>query len=142
MSRGVNLAIILGNVGKKDQSEKVTRLSVATNEKWKDKNSGEMIQNTEWHRIVFFGKLADIVNQYVDVGSQLYVEGRIQTTKYQGNDGIERWSTDIIANKMQLLGKSDGSSERQPAPPAESYAADAEKYKNKEYGDLDDDIPF
>ena len=114
MARGVNKAIILGNVGADPDKRETTNgsavvnLSVATSEQWTDKQSGEKRENTEWHRIVMFGRLADIAAQYLSKGSQVYIEGRIQTRKWQGQDGQDRYSTEIVASDMQMAGGRGG----------------------------------
>lgn len=122
MARGINKVILVGTVGKDPEvrysqagSANVT-LSLATNESWKDKN-GEKQERTEWHRLKFFGKLAEIAGEYVKKGQQLYVEGSLRTDKYTDKQGIERYTTDIIVNEMQMLGGRP-SGERS-APPAE-----------------------
>ncbi len=109
MARGINKVILVGTVGKDPEvrysqagSANVT-LSLATNESWKDKN-GEKQERTEWHRLKFFGKLAEIAGEYVKKGQQLYVEGALRTDKYTDKQGIERYTTDIIVNEMQMLG--------------------------------------
>jgi len=108
--RGINKAIIVGSLGQ-DPDMKYTsggaaiaNISVATSESWKDKESGEKQEKTEWHRIVFFGKLAEIVGQYLKKGSQVYVEGKIQTRKWQDKEGNDRYSTEIVGGEMQMLG--------------------------------------
>lgn len=110
MSKGVNKAIIVGHLGNDPETrysqngDAITSISVATSEQWKDKSTGEKQERTEWHRITFFGKLAEIAGEYLRKGSQVYIEGRIQTDKYTDKDGIERYTTKIIANEMQMLG--------------------------------------
>jgi single-strand DNA-binding protein len=110
MARGVNKAIIVGTLGQDPEIRytanggAVANISVATNESWRDKATGEAQERTEWHRIVMFGKLAEIVQQYLKKGSQAYFEGRIQTRKWQDNEGKDRYSTEIVANEMQMLG--------------------------------------
>lgn len=145
MAKGVNKVIILGNVGNKEAFENVTKLSIATNESWKNKETGEKETATEWHKVVFFGKLAEIVNQYVEKGSQLYIEGKLQTKKYTSEDGTDRWTTDIIAKEMQMCGKSEGA-KKPPQPNADAYDEDAKryakKYENKNEDDFLDDAPF
>lgn len=107
--RGVNKAIIVGTLGQDPEIRytanggAVANISAATNEKWKDKE-GQSQESTEWHRIVMFGKLAEIAQQYLKKGSQAYFEGRIQTRKWQDKDGNDRYSTEIVANEMQMLG--------------------------------------
>jgi len=113
-NRGVNKAIIIGNLGVEPEVRhmpsggQVTNIRVATSEKWRDKNTGEDRENTEWHRIVFFGKLAEIAGEHLKKGSQVYIEGRLQTRKWQGQDGQDRYTTEIVANEMQMLGGRPG----------------------------------
>ena len=110
MARGVNKAILVGNCGKDPETRympsggAVTNVSIATSESWKDKQTGEQKEKTEWHNLVFFGKLAEIVGQYVTKGSQIYVEGSLQTRKWQDKEGNDRYSTDIKCHEMQMLG--------------------------------------
>jgi single-strand DNA-binding protein len=145
--RGVNKAIIVGNVGQDPEvrympsGSAVAELSVATTESWKDKQTGDKQERTEWHRISFFGRLAEIVGEYVRKGSQVYVEGSIRTEKWQDKSGQDRYTTKIIANEMQMLGGKGGSggsasfnqgASAPAAQPATASAAD----------DFDDDIPF
>ena len=109
MARGVNKVILVGNLGQKPEmrytqtNTAVATLSIATSESWKDKESGEQREKTEWHRVVFFGKLAEIAEQYLDKGSQLYVEGKLQTRKWQDKDGNDRWTTEIVGNQFNFL---------------------------------------
>ncbi|MDR6584772.1 single-stranded DNA-binding protein [Herbaspirillum sp. BH-1] len=110
----VNKVIIVGNLGRDPETrympngEAVTNIAVATTESWKDKNSGEKKELTEWHRITFYRKLAEIAGQYLKKGSQIYVEGRLQTRKWQDKEGVERYTTEIIADTMQMLGGRQG----------------------------------
>lgn len=111
MARGINKAIIVGTLGKNPDikhtagGSTVVNISVATNETWKDKNTGQMVEKTDWHRIVIFGKLAEIAAQYLKKGAQVYFEGKIQTRKWQDTQtGQDRYTTEIIANEMQMLG--------------------------------------
>jgi len=110
MARGVNKVILVGNLGQKPEmrytqtNTAVATLSIATSESWKDKDSGEQREKTEWHRVVFFGKLAEIAEQYLDKGSQLYIEGKLQTRKWQDKDGNDRYTTEILGNEMNMLG--------------------------------------
>ena len=119
--KGVNKAIILGTVGKDPEMRNsqngnaMTSLSLATSEKWKDKVSGQVQEKTEWHRVQFFGKLAEIVGQYVNKGSQIYVEGKITTRKWTDKEGIERYSTEIIADTMQMVGSKGQGNESRPS---------------------------
>jgi single-strand DNA-binding protein len=158
----VNKVIIVGNLGRDPETRympeggAITNISVATTEKWKDKN-GEMQEKTEWHRVAFFGKLAEIAGEYLKKGSQVYVEGRLQTRKWQDKDGQDKYMTEIVANQMQMLGSRQGmgggdrSSER-GAPdageggggssrPASGGAKPAAKSGGK-FDDFEDDIPF
>lgn len=120
MSKGINKAIIVGNLGADPETRhlpsgsSVTNISVATSDQWKDKNTGEKQERTEWHRITFFGKLAEVAGGYLRKGSKVYVEGRIQTDKWQDQSGQDRYTTKIIANEMQMLdSKGDQTSSHQ-----------------------------
>lgn len=110
MSRGINKVILVGRLGNDPEvrytaaGAPVTTISVATTESWKDRNSGERQERTEWHRVVFFGRLAEIAGQYLTKGSQVYVEGSLRTNRYTDRNGIERFSTEINANELQMLG--------------------------------------
>ena len=109
MSRGVNKVILVGNLGQKPEMRytatqtAVANLSIATTESWKDKESGENRDKTEWHRVVFFGNLAEIAEKYLDKGSSVYVEGKIQTRKWQDKDGNDRWTTEVLGNQLTML---------------------------------------
>jgi single-strand DNA-binding protein len=116
MARGVNKVILVGNLGADPETRympsggSVTNINIATTENWNDRQTGERQERTEWHRVVFFNKLAEIAAQYLRKGSQVYVEGSIRTRKWQGNDGQDRYTTEIVANEMQMLGsRGDGS---------------------------------
>ena len=152
MARGVNKAIIVGNLGRDPEvryaasGAAIANVSIATTESWKDKNSGENTEKTEWHRVVFFGRLAEIVGEYLKKGSQVYVEGRIQTRKWQDQSGNDRYTTEIVANDMQMLGgRGSGSDSYDNAGPSEAAApaagapAAGTPLPTK---DFDDDIPF
>ncbi|HXS73923.1 MAG TPA: single-stranded DNA-binding protein [Rhodanobacteraceae bacterium] len=110
MARGVNKVILIGNLGADPETRytasgaAITTVSLATSESWKDKQTGEAKERTEWHRVKFFGRLAEIAGEYLKKGRQVYVEGSIRTDKYTDKEGVERYSTDIIANEMQMLG--------------------------------------
>ena len=110
MAKGINKAVIVGTLGKdpeirySSKGRAVVNLSVATNEAWKDRETGEAQERTEWHRIVIFGKLGEIASQYLKKGSQAYFEGRIKTSKWQDKSGIDRYTTEIVASEMQMLG--------------------------------------
>ena len=144
MARGVNKAIIVGTLGQDPEvrytgsGAAVANISVATNETWKDKATGEAQERTEWHRIVMFGKLAEIAQQYLKKGSQAYFEGRIQTRKWQDQSGNDRYSTEIVANEMQMLGGRGGGAPAESDQP-QSRPAPAE---TAPIDDGFDDIPF
>jgi single-strand DNA-binding protein len=114
MARGINKVIIVGNCGQDPETRympsggAVTNLSLATSESWKDKNTGDQQERTEWHRVVFFNRLAEIVEQYVKKGSKVYVEGSLRTRKWQGQDGQDRYTTEIVASEMQMLDSRGG----------------------------------
>lgn len=125
MSRGVNKAIIIGTLGRDPEvrytgsGTAVATINVATNESWKDKQTGEQMERTEWHRIIVWGKLAEICSQYLKKGSQAYFEGRIQTKKWQDQSGADRYSTEINAHEMQMLGgkpQSHDNTDHRPKP--------------------------
>lgn len=147
----VNKAIIVGNLGKDPETrympngEAVTNIAVATTESWKDKNTGEKKEVTEWHRITFYRKLAEIAGQYLKKGSSVYIEGRLQTRKWTDKDGVERYTTEIIADSMQMLGGKPGASsgtddDYGSSAPAARPAAKPAAASN--FSDMDDDIPF
>ncbi|WP_126446681.1 single-stranded DNA-binding protein [Sulfuricystis multivorans] len=143
----VNKVILVGNLGADPEirylpnGDAVTNIRLATTESWKDKNTGERKEMTEWHRVVFYRKLAEIAGQYLKKGSQVYVEGRLRTRKWQGQDGQDRYTTEIEANEMQMLGRREGMGEAGPretgARPAPSAPA-----TNGGFSDVEDDIPF
>ncbi|MBA1149289.1 single-stranded DNA-binding protein [Ectothiorhodospiraceae bacterium WFHF3C12] len=114
MARGINKVILIGNLGKDPEvryspsGAAVTNCTLATSENWRDKQTGEQQERTEWHRIVFFGKLAEIAGEYLRKGSKVYIEGRLQTRKWQGQDGQDRYTTEIVANDMQMLDSRGG----------------------------------
>ncbi|MDH5436408.1 MAG: single-stranded DNA-binding protein [Gammaproteobacteria bacterium] len=152
MARGVNKVILVGNLGKDPEVRympsggAVTNVTLATSEQWKDKQSGEKRENTEWHRIVFFGRLAEIAGEYLKKGSQIYVEGRLQTRKWQGQDGQDRYTTEIVANEMQMLGGrggAGGGSYSNDMPDTSSVPMSKEPaMASGAADDFDDDIPF
>ena len=159
MARGVNKAILVGNLGADPEvrysasGSAVANVRIATNESWTDRQSNERRERTEWHRVVFFGRLAEVTEQYLRKGSQIYVEGRIQTRKWQGQDGQDRYTTEIVANDMQMLGGRGSAGEgaddwgRGRGAPARSPGGGAPS-RGPAYSsggsdpDLDDDIPF
>ena len=152
----VNKVILIGNLGRDPETRympeggAITNISIATTEKWKDKN-GEMQEKTEWHRVAFFGKLAEIAGEYLKKGSQVYVEGRLQTRKWQDKDGQDKYMTEVVANVMQMLGsrqgmggggaERDAPAERAPAGGGKPAGKPAAKSGGK-FDDFEDDIPF
>jgi single-strand DNA-binding protein len=147
MARGVNKVILIGNLGKDPEvrympnGNAVANITLATSESWKDKQTGEQQEKTEWHRVVMFRRLGEIAGEYLKKGSQVYIEGKLQTRKWQDNAGNDRYTTEIVADEMQMLGSRGGSAgfstgaapaQSEPAPAAASAPA----------GDFDDDIPF
>lgn len=159
-SRGINKVILVGNLGSDPEvrympnGNAVANVSLATSESWKDKTSGEQQEKTEWHRVVFFNRLAEIVEQYVKKGSKIYIEGKLQTRSWE-QDGVKRYSTEIVANEMQMLdsrgemgggmgggmggnafGGQQGPSERPQQAAAQAQPAPTN------FDNFDDDIPF
>ena len=142
--------ILVGNLGRDPETrflpsgEQVTNITVATTESWKDKQTGEKKELTEWSRVNFFGKLAEIAGQYLKKGSQVYIEGRLRTRKYTDKEGIERFATEIIADTMQMLGSRGGEQQTQPParPGQNSYAQAKGGNTTRPLSDMDDDIPF
>jgi single-strand DNA-binding protein len=122
MARGVNKVILVGTLGKDPEvrysqaGAAMTSVSVATNESWKDKVTGEKQERTEWHRVKFFGRLAEIAGEYLKKGGQVYIEGSLRTEKYTDKQGVEKYSTDIIASEMQMLGGRQDGGERGERP--------------------------
>ncbi len=149
----INKVILIGNLGADPETrylpsgDAVTNIRIATTDTWKDK-SGEKQEHTEWHRIAFFGKLAEIAGEYLKKGSPVYIEGRIRTRKWQDKEGQDRYSTEIVADRMQLLGSRGGGSEsaaREPAAASGEGGAKASPPKKGGGGgfdEMDDDIPF
>ena len=149
----VNKVIIVGNLGADPETrytpggDAVTNIRVATTDKWKDKASGEMKEQTEWHRISFWGRLAEVAGEYLKKGSQVYVEGSLRTRKWQDKEGQERYSTEIRGEVMQMLGRREGGGEgRRELPPRDSAASGEAKPAGKKpagkFDDMEDDIPF
>lgn len=135
MSRGVNKVILIGHVGQDPEVKHtaswsaIASISLATSESWKNKTTGVKEEKTEWHRVVFFGKLAEIVGQYVKKGQQIYIEGRLQTRKWQDQSGQDRYTTEIMANKMQMTGGSQDNTQPKSNTP-------------ESFDNFDDDIPY
>ena len=161
MARGVNKVILVGNLGNDPETkympsgDAVTNLSVATSESWKDKKTGEQKDRTEWHRVAMFGRLAEIAAEYLRKGSQVYIEGKIRTRKWQDQQGNDRYSTEVVANEMQMLGgrsgggapaMSGGSGGPPPGPPSQGGSGSSGDGGSSggggSSGDFDDDIPF
>ena len=153
----INKVIIVGNLGRDPENrylpsgEQVTSIAVATTDRWRDKATGEQKEATEWHRISFFGKLAEIAGQYLKKGSQVYIEGRLRTRKYTDKEGIDRYATEIIADTMQMLGSRQGAGDpsddrgsyQPPSRPAQGGGQRQQGSRPPSLSpDLDDDIPF
>lgn len=140
MARGINKVILVGNLGNDPEinfgtsGNAIVNITVATSESWKDKNTGQKADKTEWHRVVMFNRLAEIANEYLKKGSKVYLEGKLQTRKWQDKTGADRYTTEIVANEMQMLDSKQGGTQSQPvAQPASSG----------DFDDFDtDDIPF
>ncbi|MBV0933860.1 single-stranded DNA-binding protein [Marinobacterium weihaiense] len=176
MARGINKVILIGNLGTDPEvrympsGNAVTNVNLATSESWKDKQTGQMQERTEWHRIVFFNRLAEIAGEYLRKGSKVYIEGSLRTRKWQGQDGQDRYTTEIVANEMQMLdsrggegggyqqgggypqqnndpmgyGQPQQAPRRQPAPQpsAPSQPQQPPQQPAPGFDDFDDDIPF
>lgn len=159
----VNKVILVGNLGKDPETryapsgDAITNITLATTDSWKDKATGEKKENTEWHRVVFFGRLAEIAGEYLKKGRSIYVEGRIKTRKWQDKDGQDRYTTEVVADQMQMLGSREGmggggadegggggrSSGSSGAGGGERAAKPAaKKPAGAGFDDMDDDIPF
>jgi len=157
MARGINKVILIGNLGADPETRampsgsQVANLRIATSESWRDKTSGEQQERTEWHRVALFGRLAEIAAEYLRKGSQVYIEGKIRTRKWQDKEGKDRYTTEIIADQMQMLGgrgggggaSSEPRSSSRPAPASEDRsAAPVDEGGGGGGGEFDDDIPF
>ena len=155
MARGVNKVIIVGNLGRDPETRampsgsSVCNLNIATSESWKDRQSGEQQERTEWHRVVMFNRLAEIAAEYLHKGSQVYIEGSLRTRKWQDKQGVERYTTEIVANEMQMLGgRGGGAGASAGAPQAEGGRERSEMEPvaaaggGTERDEFDDDIPF
>jgi single-strand DNA-binding protein len=156
MARGINKVILVGNLGADPETRytasgsAVTRIRVATSESWRDKQSGENQERTEWHRVVFFSRLAEIAGEYLRKGSQVYIEGSLRTNKWQDQSGQDRYTTEVIANEMQMLGSRGGDSapssssggfrDTQPSRPKKEPAQAPSPEAEDTF--TDDDIPF
>lgn len=165
MARGINKVILVGNLGQDPETRympngnPVTNVSVATSESWKDKQTGQQQERTEWHRVVLFNKLGEIAGQYLKKGSKVYVEGSLRTRKWQGQDGQDRYSTEIVASEMQMLDSRGGGGEYSQQPqdnnwgeseaqgsaplkPSQSQPKPQAPDQTAGFNDFDDDIPF
>ncbi len=154
MARGINKVILVGNLGADPETRysasgsAITNVSLATTDSWRDKASGEQQERTEWHRVVFFNRLAEVAGEYLRKGRQIYVEGRLQTRKWQDKDGQDRYTTEIVASEMQMLGGREDSS----GAPASGQASRSSGFRDKPQPAVaetqgsadfqDDDIPF
>jgi single-strand DNA-binding protein len=154
MARGINKVILVGNLGADPETrympsgKAVTNIRIATSEGWKDKQTGDMQERTEWHRVVLFDKLGEISAEYLRKGSQVYIEGSLRTRKWQDKEGKDQYSTEIVAREMQMLGArsgagagggmSEGRAERRPSPASEERSSPPPA----DDGQFDDDIPF
>jgi single-strand DNA-binding protein len=148
MARGVNKVILVGNLGKDPEvrympnGNAVANVTLATTESWKDRQTGEQQEKTEWHRVVMFRRLGEIAGEYLKKGSQVYIEGKLQTRKWQDNAGNDRYTTEIVANEMQMLGGRGGGSAGFQADSAPAPAAQTPAPATAGADDFDDDIPF
>jgi len=161
MSRGVNKVILVGNLGKDPETRympsgsAVTNLTLATSESWKDKQTGDQQERTEWHKIAMFGRLAEIAAEYLRKGSQVYIEGKLRTRKWQDKEGKDRWTTEIVADEMQMLGSKGGGGASAGASAGAGAMGGAAAAGGSSGGgraavndsgappgDFDDDIPF
>ena len=147
MARGINKVIIVGNLGQDPDTKAmpsgmtVANLRIATSESWKDKQTGEMKEQTEWHSVALFGRLAEIAGEYLRKGSQVYIEGRLRTRKWQDKQGNDRYTTEIVGNEMQMLGGGRGAMGGGEGRGAARTEAEPVR-SSTEKDDFDDDIPF
>ena len=143
MARGINKVILVGNLGADPETRympsgsAVTNIRVATSESWKDKQTGDQQERTEWHNVAMFNRLAEVAAEYLRKGSQVYIEGKLRTRKWQDKQGNDRYTTEIVANEMQMLGGRGGGGADAPAARREPAAV-----ADPGADDLDDDIPF
>lgn len=152
MARGINKVILVGNLGADPETRytasgsAITNIRIATTEAWKDKTSGEQQERTEWHRVVFFNRLAEIAGEYLRKGSQVYVEGTLRTRKWQDKDGHDRYSTEVVANEMQMLGGRGGDNPDRSAQGGgfrdTQHSAQQVADAPADDGFAEDDIPF
>jgi single-strand DNA-binding protein len=158
MARGINKVILVGNLGKDPEGKfmpngnAVTNITIATSESWKDKQTGQQQERTEWHRVVFFNRLAEIATEYLKKGSKIYLEGSLRTRKWQAQDGQDRYTTEIVASEMQMLDSRGGSSDyassgadsnlSKPISNTEMASKEITETQGSVSNDFDDDIPF
>ncbi len=151
MARGINKVILIGNLGQDPEVKympsggAVCNITVATTESWTDRDSGEKQERTEWHRVVMFRRLAEVAGEYLRKGSKVYIEGRLQTRKWQGQDGQDRYTTEVIANDMQMLDSRGGGTaafDSQPPPAEKTPSSPSASAGSRPADDFDDDIPF
>jgi single-strand DNA-binding protein len=152
MARGINKVILVGNLGADPDTrympsgKAVTNIRIATSESWKDRTTGDQQERTEWHTVVLFDKLGEIAAEYLRKGSQVYIEGSLRTRKWQDKEGKDRYSTEIVARDMQMLGGRGGAGASGSAEPRPSRSAPAEDRSStpppSDVGEFDDDIPF
>lgn len=142
MARGVNKVVLVATLGKDPEvrygqsGNAMANVTMATSEQWKDKQTGEKQEKTEWHRVVFFNRLAEIVAEYLKKGSQVYIEGKLQTRKWTDKEGNDKYTTEIVANEMQMLGgRQDNNQGQQQAAPQQQQSA-------PQQDNFDDDVPF
>ena len=151
----VNKVILIGNLGKDPEvryapsGSAICNITLATSRQWKDKTSGEKQEETEWHRVTFFDRLAEVAGEYLKKGKSVYIEGRLKTRKWTDKEGVERYSTDILADEMKMLGSREGGDDagggQRSAPaarPAGGKPAAAASKSSSGFADMDDDIPF
>jgi single-strand DNA-binding protein len=158
MARGINKVILIGNLGADPETRSlpsgmtVANIRIATSEAWKDKQSGDMKEQTEWHNVALFGRLGEIAGEYLRKGSQVYIEGKLRTRKWQDKQGNDRYTTEIIANEMQMMGGRGGTGGGMREGGGEGRSGGGRNQQSEEYaetvttstekGDFDDDIPF
>jgi len=148
MARGINKVILVGNLGADPETRympsgsAVTNLSIATSESWKDKQSGEQKDRTEWHKVAMFNRLAEIAAEYLRKGSQVYIEGKLRTRKWQDKNGQDRWTTEIVADEMQMLGGRGGSGGGSAPMSSSDDSGSSSAPPQPGPDDFDDDIPF
>lgn len=158
MARGINKVILVGNLGRDPDIRytanggTVANITIATSEQWKDKQSGANQERTEWHRVVMFGRLGEIAGEFLKKGSQVYIEGKLQTRKWQDQSGQDRYTTEIVANELQMLGSrysgDSGGSQPPPSPSPQQQNAPLDggargtDGRSGNFDDFDDDIPF